>query len=63
MTIKPETGYKTAAERLEAERKTALLWLFVASEGLLQEFTEFYRRHRSQTLEEIDNELRSITKN
>ena len=60
MTIKLETGYKTARERAEDEKKSALLWLFIASRGLLPDFTEFYRLHRSQSLQEIDSEFRTL---
>lgn len=55
-------GYKTIAEQREEEKRAALLWLYVCSKGLLQDFTEFYKLHHSQTLEEIDRELKELLK-
>lgn len=58
--------YKTTAQRkqeAQEEKKTALLWLFVASRGLLADFTDFYKLHHSQTMEEIDREFKKLLKN
>lgn len=57
MTIKHRQGYTPMKERMAEERKTALLWLFVASRGLLSDFTDFYKLHHSQTMEEINREF------
>lgn len=56
-------GYKTIAERKEAERQTALLWLFLNERGLLQAFTEYCRECKDMNLDEIDNRLRQIINN
>lgn len=50
-------GYKTIREQRDEEKRTAILWLFIASRGLLQDFTDFYKLHHSQTLTEIDREF------
>lgn len=50
-------GYKTIKEQRAEEKRTALLWLFITSRGLLPDFTEFYKLHHSQTMEEIDREF------
>lgn len=55
--------YKTIAELKDEEKRVALLWMYIASKGLLPDFTEFYRLHRSKTMEEIEKEFKSITKN
>ncbi len=54
--------YTPTQQRKQDERQTALLWLFIASRGQLQEFREFYKLHHSQTLAEIENELKKLTK-
>ena len=57
MSIFQGQGYKPARDRQTEERKTALLWLYLASKGLIPDFTEFYKLHHSQTMEEIDREF------
>ena len=54
--------YKTIADRKDEEKRVALLWMYIASKGLLPDFTEYYKLHRSKTMEEIDKEFKSITK-
>jgi hypothetical protein len=51
---------RTTAERREDEKRVAALWLYIASKGLLNDFTEFYRQRRDRSLAEIDQELRQI---
>lgn len=50
----------TPTQRKREDRERALLWLFIGSRGLLDDFKEFYRLHRSKSLEEIDNEFKQL---
>lgn len=48
--------------RRQAEnRNLALLWLFIHSKGMAQDFTEFCRERKDRTLAEVEQELREIT--
>lgn len=53
-------GYKTIREQRDEEKRTALLWFYICSKGLLQDFTEFCKLHHSQTLQEIDREFKEL---
>lgn len=53
--------YETITQRQRNEKQTALLWLYLASEGLLESFTEFCRSRRDLSLAEVERELREIT--
>lgn len=50
----------TPTQRKREDRERALLWLFIGSRGLLDGFKEFYRLHRSKSMEEIDNEFKNL---
>lgn len=53
--------YKTTAQRRDEERQQALLWLFLTSRGLVEEFTAFCKANRDRTTNEIDNEIKRLT--
>ena len=46
--------YKTTNQN----KTEALLWLFITSRGLLQDFTEFCRERKEKSLAEVEKELR-----
>lgn len=52
--------YQTAKDRQAEQRSLALLWLFINSKGMTQEFTEFCRDRKGLSLAEIDRQLRTI---
>ena len=54
--------YQTAKDRQAQDRSLALLWLFIHSKGMAQDFTEFCRERKELSLAEVERELREITK-
>ena len=52
---------KNLSKRQAEEKQLALLWLFIHSKGMAQDFTEFYRDRMGLSLAEVERELREIT--
>lgn len=53
--------YKTTAQRRDEEKQKALLWLFLTSRGLVEEYTAFCKVNSDRTVSEIDNEIKQLT--
>lgn len=53
----------TLSKRQAEERNLALLWLFIHSKGMAQDFTEFCRSRQDLSLADVERELREITNN
>jgi uncharacterized protein YydD (DUF2326 family) len=53
--------YKTTAQKRDEDKQQALLWLFLTSRGLVEEFTAFCKANRDRTVNEIDNEIKQLT--
>lgn len=53
--------YKTTAQKRDEDKQQALLWLFLTSRGLVEEFTTFCKVNRDRTVSDIDNEIKQLT--
>ena len=40
------------------DKLLAVMWLFLASKGITQEFTQFYRENQGKSLARIDRETK-----
>ena len=52
--------YQTAKDRQEEQKSIALLWLFIHSKEMYQDFIEFCREKKGLPLAEIERQLRAI---
>ena len=55
--------YKTAKNRQAEDRNLALLWLFIHSKGMGEDFIEFCRSRNNLSLAEIERQLRTTITN
>jgi hypothetical protein len=53
--------YKKISEQQRDEKREAILWLYLHTKGLIEDFTRFYDLHRAEDLDEIERKLREIT--
>lgn len=54
---------KTLSKRQAEERQIALLWFFIHSKGMAEEFIEFCRTRNNLSLAQIERQLRTTITN